>query len=164
MSLNFAKILEVLYVYLKYWVKNIIAVLLIYDETIIFRDDVVFFIFLYQRYIYKMDPTRFLSSKYALIIMWLSGSTSLVFLLRCWRRRRRRVLWLTPLLLQLSKAVSLRVQKELRRLPNPSKSRKRPKKLTKEWIVMGIFCCLMAQSIEIMWAAMCITLQEFSWS
>merc|ERR1711955_184730 len=23
-----------------------------------FRDDVVFFIFLYQRYIYKMDPTR----------------------------------------------------------------------------------------------------------
>merc|ERR1711955_159981 len=23
-----------------------------------FRDDIVFFIFLYQRYIYKMDPTR----------------------------------------------------------------------------------------------------------
>ena len=25
-----------------------------------YRDDVVFFIFLYQRYIYKMDPTRFI--------------------------------------------------------------------------------------------------------
>ena len=28
---------------------------------VVYRDDVVFFIFLYQRYIYKMDPTRSMS-------------------------------------------------------------------------------------------------------
>merc|ERR1719222_1192631 len=90
-----------------------------------FRDDVVFFIFLYQRYIYKMDPTRV---------------NEFLFLLRCWRRRRLRVLW-TPLLLQLLKAVTLLTMRGSRRLPRPSQSRKRPKKLTRKQIGLGIFCC-----------------------
>ena len=44
------------------------------DQQHLYRDDVVFFIFLYQRYIYKMDPTRLINYQQC----WTQHSLNLV--------------------------------------------------------------------------------------
>ena len=109
------------------------------------RDDVVFFIFLYQRYIYKMDPTRSMSflwnlnlQSFLLVLGWTSSASPP----RCLRKGRWRAPRIPTRPPQLLKALSLRSNSLFKqRLRSPSKNPRKPKKLTKEVIGLGIFCC-----------------------